>query len=163
MITQTYLKSILCYDQETGNFTYKVKRGNFKPGDKAGSLCRRGYLQIGINNRMYSGHRLAWLYTNGEFPDFQIDHIDGNPANNRIVNLRLASNAENQWNVGSVSHNTSSFKGIALHKNSNKWQAQCRINGKSHYLGLHETKELAHAAYITFAKSMRGEFYRDAA
>jgi hypothetical protein len=99
MITQLELKELLDYNQDTGIFVWKINRnGGAKARDIAGSIHHEGYIRIQINKKIYAGHRLAWLYVYGSFPKLKIDHIDGNPSNNKICNLRLASDVENARN-----------------------------------------------------------------
>lgn len=77
------LREILDYNPETGVFKWKVMLAHRrKPGDVAGNLSH-GYIEIGIENRSYRAHHLAWLYIHGELPQVMIDHIDGNRSNNR--------------------------------------------------------------------------------
>ena len=89
-LTQKKVKQYLNYDPLTGEFTWIVHRRCLKAGSVAGCLYR-GYTSIRISGKQYYAHRLAWLYVYGYFPEHQIDHIDRNPSNNRINNLRHAS------------------------------------------------------------------------
>lgn len=116
----------------------------------------RGYLRTGFrfekNKRTHIlKHRLVYLAYNPDFDllkrsrtENMIDHIDRNKLNNRIENLRLVTHQENQFN-----RNT---KGYTFHKQNKKWQADIRINGKKKYLGLFETEEGAHQAYLDAKK-----------
>lgn len=118
MITQEELRSILEYSPLTGEFTWlqrKVKN-QVKVGDKAGTTQKDGYVQIGIDNKKYHAHRLAWLYTFGVSPREQIDHVDGNPSNNKLGNLREVSPTENQRNQKMKSNNTSGITGVTLQR-----------------------------------------------
>lgn len=161
MLTQIELKRHLHYDPETGIFTRLISNSNIvKVGSIAGSKNHKGYLQIQINSKVYGAHRLAWLYVNGEFPVNQTDHINCIKDDNRIVNLRDANSSQNKLNVGANKNNTSGFKGVAFHKEANKWVAQAWLNGKKHYLGLFTTPELASVSYQAFATKHHGEFYR---
>ena len=78
------LKELLHYDPDTGVFTRRVSRGPARAGSVAGADTRDGYRKIHLDYKFYLMHRLAWLYTHGEFPTEFIDHIDGDRANNRI-------------------------------------------------------------------------------
>lgn len=98
MLTQDRLRELLHYDPDTGVFTNIKPRHRVKVGDIAGSNSGKGYLQIQIDQKRYSAHRLAWLYTYGRFPEEFIDHINGNPSDNRIVNLREVTQRENLQN-----------------------------------------------------------------
>lgn len=159
VITQEFLKSLFHYDSSTGVFKRLSRCGNKIPALSIAGTLNHGYIRIRINGHKYAAHRLAWLYVNGHFPDCEIDHINRNPSDNRIDNLRLASHSENIRNIGMKSNNTSGFKGVTLHKRTGKWRATCRLNGKNHSLGLHSTKEEASAAFIEFNRLHYGEFF----
>ena len=159
MLTQAELKSHLHYNPETGIFTrIKLCKGT-KVGDIAGGKRTDGYVDIRVNGRKYKAHRLAWLYVNDEFPTNQIDHVSGIKDDNRIVNLREATNQQNNFNTGAYKNNMSGFKGVAFNKARNKWLAKARLNGKVHHLGLFTTPKLASQSYQSFAALHHGEFY----
>lgn len=161
-ITQSELKSLLSYDPDTGIFRWLVSNNRrIVIGAEAGSLHKHGYILIKIHNTSYRAHRLVWLYIYGEFPPEHIDHINGMRADNRLFNLRPATNTENLNNRGKQNNNTSGHKGVYWNKRDKKWQANCRVDGKLHFLGYFATPELASDAYQTFAKLHHGEFYRD--
>jgi hypothetical protein len=143
MITQEYLKEILTYDEETGIFKWNVSRCNVKIGSTAGKTRKDGYVVIGIDKKHYLSHRLAWVYKYGEFPKRFLDHIDGNPSNNKISNLREANDSENAFNTKIRNDNTSGYKGVDFLKSNNKYRARLRINKKEIHLGLFDDLELA--------------------
>ncbi len=140
MITQAELKELLHYDPGTGVFAWKSRsESHFKSiGDCnvwnarfAGSVAgsdhpngRRVYREIGIKGVLHKAHRLAWLYTHGEFPQNQMDHIDGDGSNNQIANLRDVTHQENQKNQRIPSNNTSGHIGVFFSKAQGKWKAQ---------------------------------------
>lgn len=150
MLTCEVVKNLLTYDEATGDFYWKVKpSGPVKAGSKAGVITPYGYVMIRIFGRKYCAHRLAWLYVNGEWPSKYIDHINGQRSDNRIANLRQATKGENSQNTYKPRRNNKSkFLGVSLHKSSNKWVAQISIDYKKINLGLFETPELAHEAYV---------------
>ncbi len=160
-LTAERLRQVLDYDKATGTFMWLKGISNRAPaGKEAGCRCRRsGYILIGIDGRLYPAHRLAWMFVHGVMPD-EIDHRDGDRANNKIQNLRSCTHAENQKNVPRPSHNTSGFKGVHFHPQTGKWRARIKSDGKHKSLGLHQTPEAAHAAYCAAATAMHGEFAR---
>ena len=106
---------------------------------------------------MYSGYvpQVGWYLTYGVWPDKFIDHIDGNPTNNKLSNLRLATpeqNSHNQRKVGSMT--TSKYKGVQ--KVNNRWRAYITYQGKMLHLGYHTTEEEAALAYDTKAVEVFG-------
>lgn len=159
--TPEELRELLDYDPETGIFTWKVKvRSQTVIGEEAGGLSGKGYGRIQIKGVRYYTHRLAWYYHYGVEPKEQIDHVNGVKGDNRLSNLREATNAENNRNQGKQSNNTSGFKGVSLKKSTKKFVAECWVNGKKHFLGSYDTAELAHEAYKAFAKEHHGDFAR---
>ena len=135
MITQKQLKEILHYDSESGVFTWKIKASTRSDvGDIAGTIDNKGYRRIGINNRYYRAHRLAWFYVYGVWPKNQIDHKNRIRDDNGIDNLRDVNNSENSLNrTGSI--NKFGVVGLSWCDKSKKFYSRITINGKTKYLG----------------------------
>lgn len=154
------LKRILRYSKTTGRFVWRVKYSRkVVKGSVAGGLDVAGYVVIGIDGRTYYGHRLAWFYVTGGWPS-QIDHKNGDRADNRWRNLRIATHQQNILNGKLAKHNTSGRKGVSWHKAAGKWSAQIVLDGRKRHLGLYETTEAAHASYMAAAKAAQPEFAR---
>ena len=146
-LTAEYLRSILRYDPATGIFTRKVRTSrNVKVGDIVGSQNGDGYLLISVRSRRHKAHRLAWLYVYGAWPEDQIDHINRNRSDNRISNLREATNKQNMQNASKRSDNTSGHPGVSWYKQKSKWQAKITHNQKKIHLGSFTTMEEALSA-----------------
>lgn len=147
-LTPARLHEVLAYDCETGIFTRKLTTSTrVKIGSIAGAFGSGGYINIKIDNVLFLAHRLAWLYVNLRWPDKRLDHTNGCLTDNRISNLREATASENQQNCKVRRDSSSGFTGVSFNKATNKWQAQISINGKTKYLGVFKTPELADAAY----------------
>jgi hypothetical protein len=153
MVTQALLHELFNYDKETGVFTRKIKTScKTKVGDVVGYDNKNGYIKISVNNKLYFAHRMAWLYVYGALPETGIDHINRNPSDNSIKNLRLANQSENMQNISKNKRNSSGYKGVTLCKKTNKWVSQIMVNYKHISLGKHETPEIAYEAYLNAAK-----------
>ena len=154
IISPEEVADILKYDSESGIFTWIKPRPKVRVGNIAGSLSADGYVRVTIYHRRYMAHRLAWLFTYGQWPPHEIDHIDGNRSNNKACNLRLSTSAENNQNISLGKNNKSGYLGVGWLASSNAWRAQIQVSGKNKYLGLFSTAELAHAAYLEEKKKI---------
>lgn len=158
--SQEKLLSLFDYKIESGLLIWKNKKSSHFNGKVAG-YENRGYIKIEIDGIEYMAHRIAWKIVTGVDPGvMQVDYINGNKIDNRFLNLRLASNAENAMNRGTSSRNSSGYKGVSYSKRRKKWVATIRIDGKSIYLGGYQTAEEAHAAYCSAAEQLHGDFAR---
>jgi len=137
------VRNFLEYSPETGLFTRKTSGKGFFKGVVAGSLMNRGYLAITLNGKKYLAHRLAWFYVNEVWPENQIDHINGVKTDNRIANLRAATNKQNHENIYKTKANTSGYRGVSFYSRDSTWTAQLTHNRKNIYLGRFATKEQA--------------------
>lgn len=157
LVTGAKLKECFCYYPDTGDFIRLTRLGRWGAGTNAGSLHVQGYIIISIDKQLYKAHRLAWLYVHGEWPThgFDIDHINGNRADNRITNLRLATRSQNNANSKTRRDNISGSRGVSRWHRDHRWRAT--INGR--HLGLYETKQEAQEAYSIAARQEFGDFW----
>lgn len=157
-LTAKRLREVLDYDMVSGLFTWKYPINNrIKVGDVAGYVCQ-GYWRISVDGETYLGHRLAWLYVKGEWPEVHIDHDDTNRSNNAFKNLREATVSQNHFNIGITASNTSGYKGVSWFKKTRKWRARITVNKKERTLGYFDMKEEAHEFYCLAADMLHGEF-----
>lgn len=155
--TPEVLRQLLDYDPETGALTWKPRPAHFFSGSKfsaehasanwnsrwAGKPAFTantggGYLHGSVLGSSYRAHRVIWALTHGEWPECDIDHINHNRSDNRLVNLRAVDRAENLRNSSKRSDNTSGVNGVYRNKRLGKWQAYIRAEGKMLYLGVFE-------------------------
>ena len=148
--TAETLRTLFDYEPESGIFRWRVKPSrSVKAGDVAGSVRSDGYIVIAVNSRKFLAHRLAYLHFHSVWPEHHIDHINGNPADNRIANLRDASRSVNAQNITRPpKSNTSGFLGVSLSKDTERWRATIYINKRSQHIGYFKTAEAAYAAYL---------------
>ena len=144
-LTAQRLRELLHYDPETGKFL-RIQRPEAIIGRDNGE----GYLLIFVNGKRHRAHRLAWLYMTGEWPAFDIDHIDGNRANNAFCNLRDVRRSKNLQNqrAAKSSNKSSGLLGVTWNKRRKTWLAQIFFDGKNHTIGGFESPKEAHAAYL---------------
>jgi hypothetical protein len=151
------LKKLLYYEPDTGLFRWKFSRRGAQANSVAGSLHSRGYIHVKINQEVFKAHRLAWaLHYNQDPGGMQIDHIDENKSNNKIINLRLAGHRENGANFGPQKNNKLGVKGI--HCEKGKFKTRIKRNGKEYHLGTYDTIEEASDVYRATAQELHGEF-----
>lgn len=161
MIAQEQLHKVISYDKDTGHFTWlKCGRG-VRPGRRAGTIDVRGYEHIRVEGRTYKAHRLVWLYVHGSLPEAQIDHVNGDCSDNRLCNLRAATNGENQRNRKTFSNSTTGVTGVSWNKRRGKYEAYIKVDGKRKHLGLFDSIERAAAEYSKASKKYHGEFARN--
>jgi hypothetical protein len=154
------VRELLNYDPETGLFTWRTARRGAAKGAVAGSKRKDGYVVIRIDYVPILAHRLAWAHVTGSWPKEEIDHRNLDPSDNRLCNLRAATRSQNHANRHCYKTNTSGLKGVSWKKARNGWEAQIRKSGKKFFLGVFQTKEEAHAAYVAAAVGLYGEFAR---
>lgn len=161
MLSHARVLELLEYRPDEGVFRWRVnRRPRVKAGDVAGCDNGNGYVVITIDRHRCYAHRLAWFYVHGEWPVEEIDHISGNPSDNRLCNLRLATSGQNKANSGLPRHNTSGFKGVSYDKRDRRWYAYISLSNRKKHLGVFDTPEEAHAVYAEAARRHRGEFAR---
>lgn len=157
----SFLKTIIRYDERTGDFYWLVTRGwRCIAGTKAGCVSKTGYVHIKIFGLYYKGHRLAWAFKKGKHPQHDVEHQNLDKAHNAWKNLRKADDFKNQANTPIRIDNTSGFKSVNFRKDSGKWRARIGVRNKRIALGSFDTPEEAHAAYAIAAKKYFGEFAR---
>ena len=145
------LKEYLSYDPESGAFTWiKSPCYHIKNGRIANSRDKKGYIQIMLKGRYFLAHRLAWLFYYGLMPKDCIDHINGVKFDNRICNLREATNAQNVQNVTKPSRaNKTGYLGVSWDNTNKKFKAVISVNGRHKHIGRFTSAEEAYEAYLT--------------
>lgn len=141
-ITQNELLEL--FDYRDGVLYWKVNKphSQYKAGDVAGRTVKDGYNQICVNRMRILTHQIVFKMFHGYVPK-EIDHIDGNPNNNKIENLRPATSRQNKYNTKLSTRNKSGFKCVWWNKTAKKWQVKISIKGKQKDFGLYSDLELA--------------------
>ena len=160
-LTQARLREILNYNPDTGKFTWRVTLGSrAMAGRPVSQGLSNGYRTLRVDGKLYRAHRLAWFYVHGVWPAFGVDHRNANKTDNRIENLRPASQSQNMANDRKRANNTSGFKGVSWSTARKKWLAHIMVNYHSKYLGAFDAPKEAHEAYKAASKEHFGEFAR---
>lgn len=153
--TQAALHAILSYEAETGKLFWKPRNDEASASESArwntryagkeafASKDLNGYAFGHINRCFYFAHRIVWVLYYGSEPLGQIDHINGVPSDNRVLNLRDVSPSQNQRNLKMRSDNKSGACGVSQRKDTGKWQALIDVAGRRISLGSFETFEEA--------------------
>jgi uncharacterized protein YdaU (DUF1376 family) len=146
----------ITYEPDTGLFRWAVSGRGIQKGAIAGSNATDGYKQVRVGFKTYRAHRLAWFLTHHAWPDGEIDHINGDRADNRLCNLRVvarATNMQNQRRAHNDNHSCG-LLGVTWNKQHKRWQSKLQVNKKMHHVGYFETAESAHAAYVALKRSL---------
>lgn len=160
------LRELFDYEPLTGRLVWRSRAGRnwARTGHEAGHLRDDGYRDVRVDGALYLTHRIIWKLVTGSEPVAEIDHRNGDRANNKWCNLRAATRVENCRNTR-IPANASGFRGVSIDRRCGRWRASIKIDGKQKHLGYFAAPELAHAAYEkaaashfgTFAKAARGE------
>jgi hypothetical protein len=148
------------FDYKEGVLYHKHSVKRVKKGQPAGSLHHSGYLQTSLNGKIIFNHRIIYAMHYGYYPKF-IDHIDGNPLNNRIENLRPATMSENGCNKRMLNSNTSGYRGVTKCSKTGKWRVEVWKNNKTNYFGLYRDIELADLVACMAREKLHGNFTRN--
>lgn len=146
------LKENLSYEPESGVIRWAKRNGTKKCGEVAGTITKNGYVHIRFRGRKILGHRVAWLITHGDWPADQIDHINDVKTDNRISNLRVVNNSQNNQRKKTPKPlGASGFYGVSPYKG--KFQAKITTNYKTKSLGTFESAADA-SEFYQLAKEM---------
>lgn len=163
--TPELLRKLLRYEPDTGKLIWMVRdvslfnegshsakhtcsrwNSHYAGKDAFTAMCSSGYKQGSIFGKRHMAHRVIWAMVHGEWLDNQIDHINHDRCDNRIINLRSVSHKENHRNKTLQSNNTSGHVGVSWHTAGGKWQANIQVGEKLKHLGIFTKKEDAIAA-----------------
>lgn len=155
-ITQARVHELFDY-REDGVLLWKQTRGCSLKGNVAGWKMPNGYFNAQVDKKNYGIHRLIFMWHYGYFPK-EVDHVDNNPSNNKIENLREANRTNNCQNTRIRKTNKSGCKGVSWFKKYSKWIAQIQVNKKKMNLGYFDDPKEAAEAYKEAAIKNFGKF-----
>ena len=144
------------FEYRNGNLYRKISTNSrLKIGDKVGTIAKNGYVRTSINGKLYLVHRLIFLMEYGYLPN-DIDHIDRNPSNNNIENLRPATRTQNQYN-STRKRTKNNLKNVYWVPRLNKWVVRLNINGKPRHIGVFN--DLDFADFV--AQEARAKYHKE--
>jgi hypothetical protein len=152
------LKALVSYDAKTNRFFWKERPAHlfasrriakvwntrFAGKEAFKSKMQKGYYYARIWTRCYLKHRAIWAFVHGKWPVHNIDHINGDPSDNRIENLRDVPQTHNMRNTTLSRRNTSGAVGVRWYARKRRWTAAIKVNRKHHHLG----------SFLTFAEAL---------
>ena len=149
-------EALRLFEYRDGHLYWRVKPCRRDPaGMKAGFRdLKRGYVVVTRNRKHYYAHQVVFLMHHGVIPP-EIDHINGDRADNRIENLRAVTRSQNQYNKDKCRNKTSGHRGVSWHKPTNKWAVRISLNNRNKSMGYYDDLELA--AFI--AEEARLKYY----
>lgn len=145
------VQEALRYDPLSGALYWRVCAARrVVVGEEAGCVNRFGYRVVRLDNRLYRAHRLAWLLSYGEWPQGDLDHVNGLRDDNRLRNLREVGRAGNAQNIRNARpQSKTGVLGVSVHRGTGRYRAAISYPGTpSKHLGLFDTVEEASAAYL---------------
>ena len=173
LMNPEYLHKCFSYDSNTGRLTWRERpREHFKGGAGwhnfnnqfankiAGVQKNDGRYEIKLDGKSFKAARIVWAMQTNTAIFGAIDHIDGNPANDRLSNLRVVSAAQNARNRSNLSNNSSGIRGVTWHVPSSKWWARVTFNNKTISLGLYSSISDAAKIVIETKQKLYGSFAR---
>lgn len=146
-VCQKYLN----YNPVTGDLIWVKKRGGeSKLNTPVACFDIGGYRRVHINGKTYKAHIICWLLYYKDLPTQMIDHVNRNPGDNRINNLRGVSRSENGRNTDRIDEGHL----VGAYPYYNKWVSRLTYNKQRYYVGLFNTQQEAHEAYLCKLKNL---------
>ena len=138
---------------------YEYEDGSLKPRTTKSPVVgtdAKGYKVVSIKGKIFKEHRMIFLMFHGYLPEM-VDHIDGDPSNNRIENLRECDFSSNGYNRKRGKNNSSGAKNVCWVHSKNKWKVDLQVAGKRKFIGYFEDFELAELV----ALEARNKYHRE--
>jgi hypothetical protein len=145
------LSGILRCDLKTGEVFWR---------DQAGYITSGGYRRVPLRGKGVAAHHIVFALKHGRWPQASIDHINGDPLDNRPENLRECTHAQNMWNKRAYKNNKSGVKGVHWSKTVGKWVASIKRDGKNIVAGYYKDLSAAADAVAKLREQLHGEFAR---
>ena len=154
MIKKSRINELIKYNKHTGELIWKKSYCRKVVAGRTAGCIAEGYVMVKIDGVNIRGHRLAWVCHYGSFPLGDIDHINGDKSDNRIINLRDVTSAENNKNKRISKSNTSGFSGVYYYKSRGKWRVKARNKGIDFHGGYFDDINEANKAAIKLRENL---------
>lgn len=158
--TQARLKELFDYDADNGILIWKVSvSSRARAGNFAGSFNKHlNRRVVRVDKVSHYHYRLVYCWHHGDLGDYEVDHIDRDPSNDRIENLRPSTTSQNGANRNLLSNNKSGHTGVSWDTQRQKWFVKIEVRGKQIALGRYDDFGAATAAYKAAALRYFGDF-----
>ncbi|MDE0924779.1 HNH endonuclease [Aurantimonas coralicida] len=156
------MRELIGYNPATGEMWWRKARPGVKKGMRCAKPSPDGYVRIKCKGGTFVAHRLIWKMVTGKDPELEIDHRDGNPSNNAWLNLRLATHVQNMSNCVDYRKKSGLPRGVTIATSSRRFAAQIQTKNKLRHIGVYDTPEEAHEAYLEQSRLLHGEFSKQA-
>lgn len=149
------------FEYRDGHLYWRQSKGRAKAGSKAGYINKfLGREYVRVEGKRYFTHRIVFAMFHGELPEY-VDHIDNNPLNNKIENLRKVDASQSQWNTRKQKNNTSGMKGVSYHKKSRAWRVRVSAKNREYCLGYFKDIDDAMRVAVEARKNIHGVYAKD--
>lgn len=156
-MTKDQLNQLFTY--KNGKLFWNLPKKRIIVGNRAGTTMSDGYRSVMIDQKRHYEHRIIFMMHHGFLPK-ELDHIDGNPSNNCIENLRESNRNQNMQNTKLPKNSTSGYKNVYWHKSTQKWKVQFNANKKRMFFGSFDDLELADLVAQEARDKYHGKFAR---
>jgi hypothetical protein len=151
-ITAAEVRDLFSYDPETGRLAWRESGRGRVAGGVAGYFDRWRVIVV-VGGVRYRVHRLAWLHVHGEWPKHHIDHINGDPQDNRIANLRDVKPTVNNQNRRDASRRSKTgVLGVMRASTSGRFRVSMSFMGKALSVHSFDSTEEAQRCYLTLKR-----------
>lgn len=149
-------KAMLVYDPASGELRWGPGAVPRYRGRPAGCLRPDGYRVVRLDGVLHYAHRVVWELAHGRPPDGEIDHVNGDPGDNRIVNLRVVDRAGQTQNGGWRRTNTTGYRGVSRTPEG-RFKARIHVRGRQVNIGHFDVPADAEAAYLVASERLHGD------
>lgn len=156
------LRQLLRYDAGTGKLFWRegLKNNSYAGREAFTALSEDGRRIGSINRKMFKAHRVCFALAHGRWPRGMVDHVDGDPSNNRLSNLREATHSQNNANRKPKPGSASRYLGVSFDKRGRRWKGQVYKDNKNYNTPRRLCETAAALDRDRLARKLHGNFAR---